>query len=315
MSGSSTQQKLDAHAAQGTVVDAKFTTEDLVASGPDGHLALRVFTGGQADFYASQTLISGDEHAVLIDVPFTRSYAHRIVAEILDAGKELTHIYITHSHPDHYFSAPVFLDAFPAAKLVSLPKICLNIGISVPGRLFAWSSMLGTNGPGNVVVPIPYEQDHIELEGERLVLLGPMAGDHPDSTAVHIPSLNALVTGDIAFNGFHLFLTHGGKAYRQAWLASLDRLMAMEPDVVVAGHSAPGRSSTPETLRYTREYLVAFEEVVAQSANSEAAIEAMKAHFPDSVDVMGDFVLTLSAQVATGEAEPIVETDGMEDYL
>lgn len=272
-------------------------------------LKLEVFNGGQADFYANQTLVMGERDAVLIDVPFTRSQAHRIVAGILDLGRHLTHIYITHSHPDHYFSAPVLLSAFPNAELIAVPKVCLNIGMSIPGRLKAWAGMLGVNGPGNVVAPKPYDETFIALEGERLEILGPMAGDHQDSTAIYIPSIDAIVTGDVAFNGFHLFLTHGKEDYRKEWLKSLEYLMSLKPKTVIAGHRAPGLSASPASLQYSRDYLRAFEKAVSNSSTSEEITAEMKKNYPKAQDIMEDFVLSASAQVAAGEMDPILETD------
>lgn len=251
--------------------------------------------------------------AVLIDVPFTRSQAHRIVAASLDRGVEITHIYITHSHPDHYFSAPVFSSAFPAAELITIPKISMNIGMSVPGRLKAWSGMLGPNGPGHVMVPKPYDQDFIELEGERLEILGPFQGDHPDSTSIHIPSIGAIVAGDVVFNGFHLFMAHSTETDRKAWLETIDYLTSSAPRAVVAGHRGPGLTDDPGSLEYCRDYLTTFEEVVSDSTSSGQVVAGMKNRFPHAMDVMNDFILTASAQVAMGEMEPVPETEGMED--
>ena len=98
-------------------------------------------------------------------------------------------ILITHSHPDHYFSAPVFVQAFPNVELITIPKVCLNIGISIPGRLKYWSPILGSNTPRYPVIPKPYYESFIELEGEKLEILGPINGDHKESTAIYIRCL------------------------------------------------------------------------------------------------------------------------------
>jgi glyoxylase-like metal-dependent hydrolase (beta-lactamase superfamily II) len=39
---------------------------------------------------------------VLIDAPFTRADAHRTVAAVLESGKTLDTIFVTHDHPDHF---------------------------------------------------------------------------------------------------------------------------------------------------------------------------------------------------------------------
>src|SRR5262249_57489802 len=52
---------------------------------------------------ANYTLVTGETEALLVDVPFSRSDAHRVVAAILDSGKKLATIFVTHDHPDHFF--------------------------------------------------------------------------------------------------------------------------------------------------------------------------------------------------------------------
>src|SRR3954469_13540163 len=78
-------------------------------------------------FFVSATLITGEKEAVLIDSAFTLADAHRVVAAILDSGKKLTTVYVTHSHPDHYFGLTVIHQAFPDAKLVALPDTVAEI--------------------------------------------------------------------------------------------------------------------------------------------------------------------------------------------
>ncbi|MCX7172150.1 MAG: MBL fold metallo-hydrolase [Proteobacteria bacterium] len=69
-------------------------------------LTLKVFNsgkggGGGFDFSVNSAIVMGEKDAVLIDAQFTMSAAHRLVADILETGKRLTTIYITHWHPDH----------------------------------------------------------------------------------------------------------------------------------------------------------------------------------------------------------------------
>lgn len=45
------------------------------------------------------TLITGEEQAFLIDAGFTRADGHRLAAEILDSGKNLTKVFISHADP------------------------------------------------------------------------------------------------------------------------------------------------------------------------------------------------------------------------
>ena len=72
------------------------------------------------------SLISGERDAVLIDAAMTREDAGRIVDWIRETGKNLTTIYITHGHADHFFGLNTLLAAFPmpepSPRLPSSPK-------------------------------------------------------------------------------------------------------------------------------------------------------------------------------------------------
>jgi glyoxylase-like metal-dependent hydrolase (beta-lactamase superfamily II) len=274
-------------------------------------LILKVIQGGPDNFNANTALVMGKKDAVLVDVPFTCSQAHRVVAEILESKRNLKYVYITHSHPDHYFSASVFVQAFPDAEVIAIPRVCMNIGISIPGRLRHWSPHLGLNAPRYPVVPKPYYDSFIELEGEKLEILGPLTGDHKESTAIYIRSLNAIIASDIVYSGIHLFMAHSTPEDRRKWLENIEYFISLKPRIVVAGHKLPGTSDGPESLQYCRDYLMFFEKAISQTKSSAELIAAVRKRFPEIQDVMDDFILTMSARVASGEMAPALETAGI----
>ena len=262
-------------------------------------LALNVIYGGEKSFSATNTLVMGTEDAVLIDVPIILSQAHRVVAEIIESKRNLKYIYITHAHPDHYFSAPVFVEAFPNAELIALPQVCLTIARTIPERLKYWSETIGPDCPSNPVAPKPYEESTIELEGEKLEILGPMVGDHKETTAIYIPSIKAIIGSDIVFSGIHLFMAHHvNPEDRKGWLKSIEYLMSLKPKIVVAGHKLAHMSDGPESLQYCRDYLIAFEEILSQTNSSAELIAAVQKRFPDIQDMMNGFVLPKSGKLA-----------------
>ena len=117
--------------------------------GQESNLTLKVINGGPTNFNCNVTLVMGEDDAVLIDMPFSRSQGHRVIAEILETQLNLKYIYVTHSHPDHHFSSSVFAQAFPNTEIIALPQIALNVAMAIPGRVRFWGPMLGANGPGN----------------------------------------------------------------------------------------------------------------------------------------------------------------------
>ena len=71
----------------------------------------------------SATLIYGERDAVLVDAFLTVEQAHAVVEWVAASGKNLTRIYITHGHGDHFFGISALLDRFPNAKAVATPNV------------------------------------------------------------------------------------------------------------------------------------------------------------------------------------------------
>ena len=130
----------------------------------DQPLTLKVITSSEPSLYTDFTLVMGEKDAVLIDAPFTRSDAHRVVADILDSGKNLKYIYVTHDHPDHFFNVEVIVDAFPDVEVISAPAVVQDIWKSIPYKIKRWSPMLGRNAPRHPIAPKEYDKPYFELD-------------------------------------------------------------------------------------------------------------------------------------------------------
>jgi glyoxylase-like metal-dependent hydrolase (beta-lactamase superfamily II) len=64
------------------------------------------------------TLIYGETNAVLAEAPLTRSQA-TVVGDWVEArGKNLTHIFASHGHGDHWFTAPMLAERFGASSAI-----------------------------------------------------------------------------------------------------------------------------------------------------------------------------------------------------
>jgi len=253
--------------------------------------------------YTSITLIKGEKGAVLVDAPFTRADAHRVVAWILESGRTLEAVYVTHDHPDHFFSMEVITQAFPNARVVSAPQVVEDIWKSIPMKIKRWSPMLGSNGPRYPTAPAPLEGGVLMLEGERIEVIGPLQGDHVHCTAIYVPSAKTLIAGDLLFNEMHLWLGESPAASRKAWAASVERLAALGATRVIAGHKKPGLPDDTSAIAYTRNYLARFEKAVGESKNSAELRAKVTAAFPATID-WNDFLLSNSSRVAMGEDPP-----------
>jgi glyoxylase-like metal-dependent hydrolase (beta-lactamase superfamily II) len=78
----------------------------------------------QAMFQAiASTLIYGKRDAVLVDAFMTVKQAAALVDWVAASGKNLTTIYITHGHGDHWFGIGALLERFPNARAVAASDV------------------------------------------------------------------------------------------------------------------------------------------------------------------------------------------------
>lgn len=259
-------------------------------------LTLEVFNPGEeAIFPVASVLVAGKHDAVLIDAQFSRAEAQKLVEKIRASGKKLTTVYISHSDPDFYFGLDVIKAAFPKAKIVATPETVAEIRRKADAKVAYWGPILKDNAPKSIVIPEALTGKRIALEGQSLDIAGPT----PARTYVWIPSIKAVVGGVVLFGNLHVWMADTQSAQsRQDWLKTLDGIAALNPVTVVPGHFKVGSPLTPDSISYTRDYVVTFEAETAKAANSAALIEAMKMRYPK----LGlDGALETSAKVAKGE--------------
>jgi len=243
-------------------------------------LTTTVFTGSPTGFLASSTLVAGDKDAILIDGQFDLADAHRLVAMIFESKKNLTTVYVTHWHPDHYFGLTAVHQAFPRAKLVALPGTVEQIRKTARAKVAQWGPMFGSLLPTDPVVPSPLAATTLTLEGQALEIHGDVQGDSPDNSYVWIPSIKTVIAGDIVYQGVHVWTAESTVAQRRAWRAALDKLAALNPTTVIAGHKDPALKDDPSGIAATRSYLDAFDAALASSKTAAELESKVKAVFP-----------------------------------
>lgn len=263
-------------------------------------LTWKHFPAGESGFFRAPVLISGAREAVLIDGGFTLADGKALVEAIKASGKTLTTLYISQSDPDYYFSLAPIKAAFPSAKVIAATATIAAIKGNVEKKLATWGPQLKENGPqsvADIVMPEAFDGRALTLEGQTLEIAD--ADGLVNRRYLWVPSLNAIVGGVLLFSGVHVWTadTQGVEA-RAAWIKALDAMAARTPAVVVPGHMAPDAATNASAIRYTREYLVAFEEELTKSADSAALIAAMTKRYPSAG--MG-VALQIGAKVAKGE--------------
>ncbi len=246
-------------------------------------LSTKIYYSDENGFEVSSVIVMGKRDAILLDAQWTLSNAHRVIAEVLETGRNLTTIYLTHAHPDHYFGAGVIAQAFPHARVVAVPSEADIINAQFFGKVEHWEGIIGSHNVCRVETNVEsLTEDHMELEGQPLEIIPKVMGDMRYNTMVWIPSIKTLYGSDVLFNQAHPFTCELTREERKQWIADVDRIETMGAEVIIPGHQKPGMPFDRSSLDFTREYIRATEEELLKTDSVGEFYYAMAERFPEA---------------------------------
>ncbi len=266
--------------------------KDVIELAPGMHCAV--------GFAASNAhMIEGNETLTIIDTTESTSAAENILTEFRKlSDKPVGRIIYTHSHRDHISGATVFSDGFtpiyashlfqsdligvdetriaPNKALARRTQAQFGIGLTPDERI-----SLGC-GPGDRPMQglgagyLPPSQ--LIAEDQEIVLDGVAAqfllcgGETSDHMAVWLPQHKVLFCGDNWYHAFPNLYAIRGTPYRdyEVWADILDRLSALEAEVLVPGHTRPvfGKDAVRQVLETTRDAILHVMRFTAEAMNA-----------------------------------------------
>jgi glyoxylase-like metal-dependent hydrolase (beta-lactamase superfamily II) len=235
----------------------------------------------------SSTLVFGKRDAVLVDTPITVEQARALSDWIVASGKNLTTIYATHGHGDHFFGTNTVLERFPGARFVARPDVIKVMRQQASAESLAtfWNPRFPGQISSHLAIAEELTADVINLEGHDLVSVPLGFTDTANTTCLHVPSIGLVVAGDAAYNGVHLHLSESpDRQKRQEWIAALDKMESLKPSAVIAGHKRVGNDDSPRIIGETRQYIRDFERLAMRTTNVQELYDQMLKLYPDWIN-------------------------------
>jgi len=231
----------------------------------------------------SATLIFGERDAVLVDAFLTVEQAAALVEWVAASGKNLTTIYITHGHGDHFFGLGALLKRFPKARAVATPQVveAMRRQASPESVSNFWEARYPGQIPEHLVIAEELKVNVIQLEGRDLLVVEVGHTDTEHTTCLHVPSAGLVVAGDAVYNDVHLYLAESNTETRREWIAALDTIESLKPVAVIAGHKKPEVKDSPRIIGESRQYIRDFDRLARMTATARELYDEMLQLHPD----------------------------------
>ncbi|MDH6604746.1 glyoxylase-like metal-dependent hydrolase (beta-lactamase superfamily II) [Streptomyces sp. SAI-208] len=232
----------------------------------------------------SVTLIHGEQDAVLVDPPLTSVQAQEVGDWVEDTGKNLTHIFATHGHGDHWFTAGVLAERFGAQVVASEGTIAqMHRNVSI--RPHFWDALFPGQIPDAPVTAVTVPGNRFTLEGHDLHIVEVGHSDTDETSVLHVPDLELVVAGDVIYNGVHQYLAESANGGRDAWRKAITVVEGLRPRRIVTGHKNKERDDDAErAIAETRLYLDTVDELLAKHEEPLGFFNAMLERFPDRLN-------------------------------
>lgn len=234
----------------------------------------------------ASTFIYGKRDAVLVDAFMTVKQADTLANWVQASGKNLTTIYITHGHGDHWFGIGTILERFPNARAVAVPDVVKVMRQHASPEVLekVWKAAFPSQISDRLVMAEELKGNVIELEGHELVAVELGHTDTDYTTCLNVPSIGLVVAGDAAYNDVHLYLVESNPKTRLEWISALDKIESLNPQAVIASHKRPDREDNPRIIEETRKYIRDFDRLAEMTTTAQELYDKMLELYPTRVN-------------------------------
>ena len=144
-----------------------------------------------------------------------------------------------------------------------------------------WKKLFPGQIADQLIIADALPRDDFELKGHKLSAIGLGHSDTDNTTCLHIPSIGLVVSGDAAYNAVHPYLGETDAKGRLEWIAALDKIEALKPTAVIAGHKAPGTDDDSRVIEATRKYIRDFDRLSNIASDARGLYDEMLVLYPN----------------------------------
>jgi len=231
---------------------------------------------GDVGLDGNSVAILSKDGVLVFDTNGTPAAAAAVLADIKKlTDKPVKFIVNSHWHWDHWYGTEVYKQAFAGVQVIAQARTREMmrgpaLEFNRPGlekQLPGYVKMLEENAPSDPKAQQRLDDARFFLEQKKSVhhVTPDVTFDHrldlalgerhiqvlhhdravtPGDTFIYLPDERVLITGDLLINPFPFALS----SYPRGWVATLERLDALDAAIIVPGHGAPLRD---ETLLHT----------------------------------------------------------------
>lgn len=244
---------------------------------------IHVIPDNRVEFVPNVGMVLGDDSALVIDTAMGPRNGERLLRAARElAGDRQLLLTLTHFHPEHGFAAQSFR---PAATI--LYNRAQLKELRAKGREYI--DMFSGFGPhlAELLAEVELVEPHVVYEDAVDLDLGSLGAELRHFGQAHtlgdqiawLPESRVLFAGDLVETRFFPIFPDPD-AVGSKWIAVLERLEALEPEVVVPGHGAVGDAGI---ITEAKDYLTTVRDRVRELSDAGRGLDEIKAELDSEV--------------------------------
>ncbi len=202
---------------------------------------------GGGPVHEGNVYLIADEVAALIDAGMDASAVLANVEKLIDP-RRIEFIILTHCHHDHTAGVPALKEATGAKVLIGEGEVC-DLGDDV-----ATGSYLYEEEPAEFEVDGTLEEGDVISLGEWRLHVLATPGHSPGSISLYEPEAKVLFSGDTLLPHGNIGRTRRSGETVKDLVRSVERLAALDVQVLYPGHMEPTDEKVAEQMRTSLEF-------------------------------------------------------------